>query len=145
MDDYGLLGVPFARASAVGIPSGEFAVQETFYTVPENSLLVIEYVGIGASLRDQEELYTTIMPVFDSGLTVYPIALPGKAASHHPDMPLRLFGGQRVLLYANERVDISAVRSGTEGEAHIEFNISGRLLASNSGLNPPENLSIQNS
>ena len=140
MTDYGILGTPFTLASAISMTQGEFSKQETLYTIPEDRLFIIEYIGIGSSLQPQQELSAAIMPVFDGGLTVYPIAVLGTTSSHNPGMPLRRFGSQQMLLYANDHIDISAVRSSDEGEAHIEFNISGRLLEPVSSLEPPSNL-----
>jgi hypothetical protein len=70
-----------------------------------------------------------IMPVFDGGLNVYLITVLGSTSSpDDPNFPFRRFGSQQLLLYANERVDVTAVRSSTTGEALVEFNVSGRLL-----------------
>jgi hypothetical protein len=134
MTNYGMLGSPLALASALSMAPGEFSKQKTLYTVTDDRLFIIEYIGIHSSLQASQELSAAIMPAFNDGtkvgLTVYPIAISGTGASHNPAMPLRRFGSQELLLYANDRVDISALRSSDGGEAHIEFNISGRLLES---------------
>ena len=144
MTDCGL-GTPIAFATSLGMSQGEFSKQKTVYTVPAGRMFIIEYIGIHSSLPPDQELSPAILPSFNdgnqTGLTVYPIALPGKGASHNPNMPLRRFGSQQLLLYANHSVDISAIRSSVEGEASVEFNISGRLVSS-AGIQPPENLTI---
>lgn len=135
-------GNPLAFAKGISMAQGEFSKQENIYTVPEGRLFVIEYIGIASSLQAQQELYTAIMPVYDGGLTVYPVNLPGTGPSYNPAMPLRRFGSKRLLLYANDRIDVSAVRGNDKGQAQIEFNVSGRLVERVSNPESPENLRI---
>ena len=129
MADYEIVGTPFAQAATISLSQGDLKKQETVYTIPDNQLLIIECIGINSFLQPQQEILTAIMPVLDGGLTVYPVPVIGTLDSpDDPQFPFRRFGGQQLVLYANERVDITVVRNSADGEALIEFNISGRLL-----------------
>ncbi len=140
MEDYGLLGKPMTLAKAIVMNPGDFSKQENIFMVPADHLFIIESVGVGASLQEDQTLSSSIMPVLDGGLTVYPLAILGESASHNPQMPLRRFGSQYILLYANNRIDIGAFRSNDAGSAQIEFNVSGRLLVPASDIQQPTNL-----
>ena len=139
---YGSMGTPIAMAGAISLSPGQWSDQMEIYTVPSGQLFVIEFVSIAASLQPQQEICAAIMPVFDGGLTTYSIVTPGKTNSHNPQMPVRRFGSQSVLLYANQRIEISAIRSDDANEGHVEFNISGRLLASDQSIQPPSGVSV---
>jgi hypothetical protein len=142
MTDYGSMGTPVAMATAISLDPGIVSDQKPIYAVPSGQLFIIEYIGIGASLQPHQELCAAVLPVFDGGLTVYPIVTPGKSNSHNPQMPLRRFGSQQVLLYADQRVEISAFRSDAADEAHIEFNLSGRLVTPGTALQTPGNVRV---
>jgi hypothetical protein len=142
MTDYGSMGTPVAIAGAISLNPGQWSDQREMYTVPSGQLFIIEFVSIAASLQPQQDLCAAILPVFDGGLTTYSIMTPGKTNSHNTQMPLRRFGSQQVLLYANQRVEVSAIRSDDADGGHVEFNISGRLLVPNQNIQPPSGVRV---
>ncbi len=144
MANYGILGTPMSLKFEIEM-TGDIEKGEKYeyskqlevadrYEVPSGHLFVIESVGIYSSLQQNDKLYPSIHSSIredKKGGLIYPIALLGANASHNVKMPLRRFGSQQLLLYANEYVNVSAIRSndvGEVGRAYIMFNISGRLL-----------------
>lgn len=143
MPGYELIGTPFSIAYIINLVAGESSKQETVCAIPNDQLLIIENIGISSFLQSTQELMVSVMPVFDSALTVYPIALAGAISSPQSvEKPLRRFGSQLVRLYANIRVYVSVMRSSTEGKAQIEVNLTGRIIEPSPGIQPPGNIEI---
>ncbi len=135
----GITGTPFTQATIIQMDSGEESKQVTLFQGIEDKIVVVESVGINAFLQQGQELVPSIIPISDEGTTVYPIALPGSSSFSDPELPFRRFGSQQLLLYAN-KIEVSVTRSNTAGKAHIEFNISGRMLDQEPYIDTPVDL-----
>ena len=121
-------GKPNAIVRILHLVDGEDRKQETLFEVPDKKLFVIEAVGVNAFLQPNQDLMVTVVPALNAGVSTFPIVLYGEALNSEPELPCRKFGSQRILLYANTRIDITAFRSAANGKAQVEFNISGRLV-----------------
>ena len=65
-----------------------------------------------------------------SVLGVYPISLTGIAEIAEPEFPMRYFGSQEVMLYADPKSDliVSVARKDTTGNVRVFINLCGMLV-----------------
>ncbi len=123
-----IVGTPLAIAQILSFDDGEGSKQDTIFQIPEGKWFVMEAVGVNAFLQPNQDLVVFVAPFLDNGAYTFPIVLNGESDSADPAYKIRRFGSQSLTLYADGRLDIIASRSVTTGIAHVEFNISGRLV-----------------
>ncbi|HBH80422.1 MAG TPA: hypothetical protein DDY39_11410 [Nitrospira sp.] len=65
-----------------------------------------------------------------SVLGIYPIALTGSSEIAEPEFPMRYFGSQEAILYADPKSDLifSVARKDTTGNVRVFINLCGMLV-----------------
>ena len=136
-------GQPFHVNGTVNLSNGEGLKDYTFTGLPKDKLFIIEFVGVNAFAQPGQVLFIGLQVQTHATPGIYPIVLNGSSAFSDPTYPARLFGSQKVKLYADPNSDIvvSVARDSSSNSCRAMINLSGRIVEPPASTDPgPDDL-----
>lgn len=123
-------GEIFCKGGVVNLENGESIKDFPLTGVPKDKLFIIEFVGINAFAQPGQVLFVALQVFTNSVQGIYPIVPSGISPFSDPEYPARIFGSQKVRLYAdpNREIIITVGRHNATGEARAFIDLSGRII-----------------
>ncbi|MBS0155683.1 MAG: hypothetical protein JSS38_13875 [Nitrospira sp.] len=121
---------PFQTGAAVNLSAGDSVKDVVVCTVPARKRFDVKFLGINGFGHPNQPLFYAVQVTTKSVLGVYPISLTGIAEIAEPEFPMRYFGSQEVMLYADPKSDliVSVARKDTTGNVRVFINLCGMLV-----------------
>jgi hypothetical protein len=121
---------PFQTGAVVNLSAGESAKDVVVCTVPARKRFDIKFLGINGFGHPNQPLFYAVQVTTKSVLGIYPIAPTGISEIAEPEFPMRYFGSQEAILYADPKSDLSfsVARKDTTGNVRVFINLCGMLV-----------------
>lgn len=121
---------PFQTGAVVNLSAGDSVKDVVVCTVPAKKRFEIKFVGINGFGHPNQPLFYAVQVTTKSVLGIYPIAVSGIAEIAEPDFPMRYFGSQEAMLYADPKSDLifSVARKDTTGNIRVFISLCGMLV-----------------
>ncbi len=121
---------PFQTGAVVNLDAGESVEDVVVCTVPIKKRFEIKFVGINGFGHPNQPLFYAVQVTTKSLLGIYPIAPAGMAEIAEPEFPMRYFGSQEIMLYADQKSDLifTVARKDTTGNVRVLINLCGLLV-----------------
>ena len=121
---------PFQTGAVINLNAGEDVKDIVVYTVPSRKRFDVKFLGINGFGHPNQPLFYAVHVTTKSLLGIYPIAPTGVAEIADPQFPIRFFGSQEVILYADPKSDLifSVARKKTTGDVRVFVNLCGLLV-----------------
>ncbi len=121
---------PFQAGVAVNLDVGESVKDVVVCTVPPQKTIrdqIRRHQWFGHS---NQPLFYAVQVTTKSLLGIYPIAPAGMAEIAEPEFPMRYFGSQEIMLYADQKSDLifTVARKDTTGNVRALINLCGLLV-----------------
>ncbi|MBL8073490.1 MAG: hypothetical protein JNL29_03910, partial [Nitrospira sp.] len=99
-------------------------------TVPARKRFEIKFLGMNGFGHPNQPLFYAVQVTTKSVLGIYPIAVTGVAEIAEPEFPMRYFGSQEAMLYADAKSDLifTVARKDTTGNVRVFINLCGMLV-----------------
>lgn len=121
---------PFQTGAAVNLSSGESIKEVVLSTVPSKKRFHIKFLGINGFGQPNQPLFYAVHITTGSSTGIYPVSPNGVAEIAEPEFPVRYFGSQAVILYADpgSEVIFTVARKDTTGNVRIFIDLCGILI-----------------
>ncbi len=121
---------PFQTGAVVNLSDGESVKEAVIVAVPRKKRFHTQYLGINGFGRPNQSLFYAVHVTTRSRVGIYPIAPTGMAEIDEPEFPIRFFGSQVTILYADPGSELifSVARKGTTGNVRVFIDICGLLV-----------------
>ncbi len=121
---------PFQAGAVVNLTAGETVKDVIICTVPARKRFEVKFLGINGFGHPEQPLFYAVQVTTKSILGIYPIAVSGIAEIAEPEFPVRYFGSQDTLLYADPKSDLtfSVARKDATGNVRVFINLCGLLV-----------------
>lgn len=121
---------PFQTGAVVNLDAGESVKDVVVCTVAARKRFEIKFVGINGFGHPSQPLFYAVQVTTKSVLGIYPIAPAGMAEIAEPEFPMRYFGSQEIMLYADQKSDLifTVARKDTTGNVRVFINLCGLLV-----------------
>src|SRR5574337_944144 len=121
---------PFQIGAVVNLSDGESTKEAVIVTVPRKKRFHTQFLGINGFGQPNQSLFYTLHVTTRSRVGIYPIAPTGIAEIDEPEFPVRFFGSQEAMLYADPGSDLifTVARKETTGNARVFIDICGLLV-----------------
>ena len=121
---------PFQTGAVVNLSDGESSKEVVVDTVPARKRFDVKFLGINGFGHPNQPLFYAVHVTTRSRIGIYPIAPTGLSEIDEPEFPVRLFGSQEAMLYADPKSNLvfSVARKGTTGNVRIFIDICGLLV-----------------
>ncbi len=121
---------PFQTGAAVNLSGGENIKEAVICTVPAKKRFHVKFIGINGFGHPHQPLFYAIHVTTGSITGIYPVALNGVAEIAEPEFPVRYFGSQAVILYADPGSDVifTVARKDTTGNVRVFIDLCGILV-----------------
>ncbi len=121
---------PFQTGAVVNLSVGEDVKDTVICTVPPKKRFDVKFLGINGFGHPNQPLFYAVQVTTKSVLGIYPIAVTGIAEIAEPEFPMRYFGSQEAMLYADPKSDLifSVARKDTTGNVRVFINLCGLLV-----------------
>ncbi|HRI39934.1 MAG TPA: hypothetical protein PLO50_15370 [Nitrospira sp.] len=121
---------PFQTGAVVNLDDGESVKDVVVCTVPARKRFEIKFVGINGFGHPNQSLFYAVQVTTKSLLGIYPIAPAGMAEIAEPEFPMRYFGSQEIMLYADQKSDLifTVARKDTTGNVRVFINLCGLMF-----------------
>lgn len=121
---------PFQIGAVINLSDGESVKDIVIHTVPARKRLDVKFLGINGFGHPNQPLFYAVHVTTKSLLGIYPIAPTGIAEIDEPQFPMRFFGSQEAILYADPKSDLifSVARKNTTGNVRVFINLCGLLV-----------------
>lgn len=121
---------PFQTGAVVNLNDGESVKEVVIVTVPRKKRFHTQYLGINGFGHPKQPLFYAVHVTTRSRVGIYPIAPTGVAEIDEPEFPVRFFGSQGAMLYADPGSDLifSVARKETTGNVRVFIDICGLLV-----------------
>ena len=121
---------PFQTGAVVNLAAGESAKDVVVCTILARKRFEIKFLGINGFGHPNQPLFYAMHVTTKSVLGIYPIALTGSSEIAEPEFPMRYFGSQEAILYADPKSDLifSVARNDTTGNVRVFINLCGMLV-----------------
>ena len=121
---------PFQTGAVVNLAAGESAKDVVVCTILARKRFEIKFLGINGFGHPNQPLFYAVQVTTKSVLGIYPIALTGSSEIAEPEFPMRYFGSQEAILYADPKSDLifSVARKDTTGNVRVFINLCGMLV-----------------
>ena len=121
---------PFQTGAVVNLSDGESGKDVVVYTVPARKRFDVKFLGINGFGHPHQPLFYAVHVTTRSQVGIYPIALTGISEIAEPEFPMRYFGSQEAVLYADPKSDLvfSVARKDTTANVRVFISICGLLV-----------------
>lgn len=121
---------PFQTGIVVNLSDGESTKEAVIVTVPRKKRFHTQFLGINGFGQPNQSLFYALHVTTRSRVGIYPIAPTGIAEIDEPEFPVRFFGSQEAMLYADPGSDFifTVARKETTGNARVFIDICGLLV-----------------
>lgn len=121
---------PFQIGAVVNLSDGESTKEAVIVTVPKKKRFHTQFLGINGFGQPNQSLFYALHVTTRSRVGIYPIAPTGIAEIDEPEFPVRFFGSQEAMLYADPGSDLifTVARKETTGNARVFIDICGLLV-----------------
>ncbi len=121
---------PFQTGAVINLSDGESVKDIIVYTVPAKKRFDVKFLGINGFGHPNQPLFYAVQVTTKSLLGIYPIAPTGISEITDPQFPMRFFGSQEAILYADPKSDLifSVARKNTTGNVRVFINLCGLLV-----------------
>ena len=121
---------PFQTGAAINLSDGESSKEVVICTVPARKRFHVKFLGINGFGHPNQPLFYAVHVTTGSRTGIYPIALKGAAEIAEPEFPVRYFGSQEVILYADPGSDLifTVARKDTTGNVRVFIDLCGILV-----------------
>lgn len=121
---------PFQTGAVVNLTAGENVKDVVVCTVPARKRFEIKFLGMNGFGHPNQPLFYAVQVTTKSVLGIYPIAVTGVAEIAEPEFPMRYFGSQEAMLYADAKSDLifTVARKDTTGNVRVFINLCGMLV-----------------
>jgi len=121
---------PFQAGAVVNLDAGESVKDVVICTVPAKKRFEIKFLGINGFGHPNQPLFYAVQVTTKSVLGIYPIAPTGMSEIAEPEFPVRYFGSQEAMLYADPKSDLlfSVARKETTGSVRVFISLCGMLV-----------------
>ena len=121
---------PFQTGAVVNLDAGESVKDVVICTVPAKKRFEIKFLGINGFGHPNQPLFYALQVTTKSVLGIYPIAPTGMSEIAEPEFPVRYFGSQEAMLYADPKSDLlfSVARKETTGSVRVFISLCGMLV-----------------
>lgn len=121
---------PFQTGAVVNLTAGESVKDVVVCTVPARKRFEIKFLGMNGFGHPNQPLFYAVQVTTKSVLGIYPIAVTGMAEIAEPEFPMRYFGSQEAMLYADAKSDLifTVARKDTTGNVRVFINLCGMLV-----------------
>ncbi|HSA87078.1 MAG TPA: hypothetical protein VLE46_12915 [Nitrospira sp.] len=121
---------PFQTGAVVNLSDGESIKETVLVTVPRKKRFHTQYLGINGFGHPNQSLFYAVHVTTRSRVGIYPIAPAGTAEIDEPEFPVRYFGSQVTILYADPGSNLifSVARKNTKGSVRVMIDICGLLV-----------------
>lgn len=125
-----MTGETFCTGEVINLDDGESIKDVLFQGLPKDKLFIIEFVGINAFTQPGQVIFVALQVQTNSRKGIYPIVPIGVSPFSDPTYPARIFGSQKVRLYADPNSDliVTVARDNDNANARAFVDLSGRLL-----------------
>jgi hypothetical protein len=123
-------GKPFRTGGIVNLGNNETVKEIQLPKAPGGKLFIAEFVGINAFVQKNQDLFVSLQVITSSGPGIYPIVAAGMMTGSDPTFPVRRFGSQQLLLYAdaNSEITVAVARNNGTGLARAFIDVCGRIV-----------------
>lgn len=123
-------GKPFCIGGVINLVNGENVKNALIPGLPRDKMFLIEFVGVNGFAQSDQIIFVSVEVYTGARPGVYPIVLMGSSPYWDPTYPKRVFGSQRVILYADPNADITVAvaRNNTNQDARVIIELAGRIL-----------------
>jgi hypothetical protein len=120
----------FQTGAAVNLSGGESTKEVVIYAVPTKKRFHVKFLGINGFGHPNQPLFYAVHITTGSSTGIYPVALNGVAEIAEPEFPVRYFGSQEVILYADPGSDLifTVARKDTTGNVRVFIDLCGILV-----------------
>lgn len=121
---------PFQTGAVINLSDGENVKDVVVCTVPARKRFDVKFLGINGFGHPNQPLFYAVHVTTKSLLGIYPIAPTGIAEIDEPQFPMRFFGSQEAILYADPKSDLvfSVARKNTTSKVRVFINLCGLLV-----------------
>ncbi len=121
---------PFQTGAVINLSDGESVKDMVVCTVPARKRFDVKFLGINGFGHPNQPLFYAVQVTTKSLLGIYPIAPTGISEISDPQFPMRFFGSQEVILYADPKSDLifSVARKNTTGNIRVFIDLCGLLV-----------------
>lgn len=121
---------PFQTGAVVNLSDGEHIKEAVLVTIPRKKRFHTQYIGINGFGHPNQPLFYAVHVTTKSLLGIYPIAPTGITEIDEPQFPMRFFGSQEAILYADPKSDLifSVARKNTTGNVRVFISLCGLLV-----------------
>lgn len=121
---------PFQTGAVVNLSAGESIKEVIIHTIPAKKRFEVKFLGINGFGQPSQPLFYAVHVTTQSRLGIYPIAPTGISEIADPTFPVRFFGSQEVVLYADPKSNLvfSVARKGTTGSVRVFIDLCGLLV-----------------
>ena len=121
---------PFQTGAVVNLSDGEHTKEAVLVTIPRKKRFHTQYIGINGFGHPNQPLFYAVHVTTKSLLGIYPIAPTGIAEIDELQFPMRFFGSQEAILYADPKSDLifSVARKNTTGNVRVFISLCGLLV-----------------
>ncbi|QPD05477.1 MAG: hypothetical protein Nkreftii_003251 [Candidatus Nitrospira kreftii] len=121
---------PFQTGAAVNLSGGENIKEVVIYTVPAKKRFHVRFLGVNGFGHPNQPLFYAVHVTTGSRMGIYPFAFNGVAEIAEPEFPVRYFGSQAVILYADPGSDLifTVARKDTTGNVRVFIDLCGILV-----------------
>lgn len=121
---------PFQTGAVVNLNAGESVKDVVVCTVPARKRFDVKFLGINGFGHPNQPLFYAVQVTTKSVQGIYPIAPTGFSEIAEPEFPMRYFGSQETMLYADPKSDLifTVARKDTTGNVRVFINLCGMLV-----------------
>ena len=121
---------PFQVGAVVNLNAGEHVKDVVVCAVPARKRFDVKFLGVNGFGHPNQPLFYAVQVTTKSVLGIYPIAVTGIAEIAEPEFPMRYFGSQEAVLYADPKSDLifSVARKDTTSDIRVFISICGLLV-----------------
>ena len=121
---------PFQTGAVINLSAGEDVKDIVVHTVPPRKRFDVKFLGINGFGHPNQPLFYAVQVTTKSLLGIYPIAPTGVTEIADPQFPMRFFGSQEAILYADPKSELifSVARKNTAGDVRVFVNLCGLLV-----------------
>ena len=121
---------PFQTGAVINLSDGESVKDMVVCTVPARKRFDVKFLGINGFGHPNQPLFYAVQVTTKSILGIYPIAPTGISEIADPQFPMRFFGSQEAILYADPKSDLifSVARKNATGNVRVFINLCGLLV-----------------
>jgi len=121
---------PFQTGAAVNLSDSEDSKEIVVYTVPSKKRFHVKFLGTNGFGHPNQPLFYAVHVTTGSRTGIYPVALNGVAEIAEPEFPVRYFGSQAVILYADPGSNLifTVARKNTTGNVRVFIDLCGILV-----------------